>query len=386
MKFNSDKTPQLVVLESHKSDKRGTLFSIEDYELGVPIKRAFFITDFSREKVLNNRGNHSHSDSSQYLINIKGDVTIKVVNILNLKEYEFILDSPKFCLYLPENHHIFMNYYSEDAVMLVLSDKSYEDDKINKYFIPENLDGFRDVAEYLNISLKSIIDEYNNLYEVCTDRMKFKHLTDVEFRKLFQDKEPSNNELIEFYKNTDNYILELTEYHSTYARHNVTREVLRYLKDNDIQEVLDFGCGIGEDSITLLDSGIKTSLCDIEGKTFDFAMWRMKKRGYSPKSIKIGISSQGDVLNHTNFGAIMCFEVLMHVPEPLETLDMLYSHLDQGGYLFLTHRFKGNYSLALEKNKDFENTIDEDIKQKGFSLIDSIPVWDGKELYVYKKL
>ncbi|MGK0304320.1 MAG: SAM-dependent methyltransferase [Gammaproteobacteria bacterium] len=384
MIFNLTSEPEIIKLSGHTSEKKGTLFAIEDTDLGIPFKRAFYITDFNGNQALNNRGNHSHSASSQFIINIKGEVQIKVINILNFKEYNFNLDSPSKCMFLPANHHIFMNHYSEDAVMLVLCDKHFDDDEVNNYFIPEFLDGFREVAEYLNVNLKEIIDRYNALHNDCTDRMKFKHLSELEFNDKFGNSEPEISDLLEFYSNTDNYILELTEYHSTQARRFMTSEVLKRLKSYNALNVLDYGCGVGEDSIELLNGGINTTLCDISGKTFEFAKWRINKRGYSPEYAEIDLNEQYEVLGDQKFDAIMCFEVLMHVPDPSKTLTLLRSHLKKGGHLFLTHRFERNYSLALEKNKYYEKKMEIVLTELGLIFVERVPVWEGKNIYVYK--
>ena len=385
MTFDFKDKPEVIQLQAHVSHKKGTLFAIEDFELGVPIKRAFYITDFSSEQALNNRGDHSHVSSSQFIINIKGEVEIRVVAISDLMEYTFVLNSPSQCMYLPANHHIFMNHYSEDAVMLVLCDKNFAEDEVNDFVFPEILDGFREAAKYLGVSLISIIEHYNELHKEHSGRMKFKHLSENEFDQRFGNEPPSPGDLIEFYRNTDNYILELTEYHSTHARHYMTKEVVRLLKEYQAYEVLDYGCGVGEDSIALLENELKPTLCDIAGKTYDFARWRLEQRGHSPAFIEIHSEDQYQVLGDQQFDAIICFEVLMHVPEPVKTLKLLYSHLKPGGQLFLTHRFTGNYSLALAQNQHFDNSIDKVIDEQGLSLVTTVPVWQGKQVYVYQK-
>lgn len=385
MIFELGDQPQLVQLNGHTSDKKGTLFALEDVELGLPIKRVFFITDFTNQKVFNNRGNHSHVNSSQFIINIKGEVQIKLVNVFDLKEYNFVLNKPNSCLYLPANFHIFMNHYSEDAVMLVLCDKNFDSDEVHPYLIPETLDGFRDAAQYLDITLKKIIDNYNELHKQFSHRMKFKNLSEIEFNERFCDIQPNAEELIEFYRYTDNYILELTEYHSTHARRYMTSEIAKRIRHYNLDNVLDYGCGIGEDSIALLDNGFNTTLCDIAGKTFDFAKWRVGKRRYFPDIIEIYSEDQHYLFDNKQFEAVLCLEVLMHVPDPIKTLKLLYSHLKINGFLFLTHRFTGNYSLALEQNQHFEQNIDHILFEVGFSLVEKIFVWEGKDVCVYKK-
>ena len=367
-------------------NKNGELYSIEDKLLGCDIKRAFYITNFSDNISLNNRGNHSHKDSKQFLINIRGIVDIKIINIDSLDEVNFTLDSPDKCLFLPPRHHIFMNNYSTDSIMLVLCDKNYEEDDVTDYYVPENLDGFREVSKFLGVTTKSIIDKYNHIYLKTDGLMKFKALSDLEFKIFFDNNQPDREKLVDFYSNTNNLLLELVEYHSTNFRRNLTQYVVNFSNNNQLSKVLDFGCGIGEDGFSLLKEKKEVYFCDISSRTFEFIKWRVDKKSYKSSFIALTVDNEYSFFKKKKFfDLILCFEVLMHIDNPLKTIKYLYNLLNQNGFLFVTYRFNGNYSLALRKNMKLEQSIENDMIDIGFSLYEKVLIWPNKFLFIYKK-
>ena len=379
--------PKITKLNSFVvKNKNGELYSVEDKVLGCHIKRAFYITNFSDDIALNNRGNHSHKESKQFLINIRGTVNINIINIDDFSEYNFILDSPDKCLFLPPRHHIYMNNYSQDSIMLVLCDKLHEDDVTVCYHFPENLDGFKEVAKFLGVTTKSIIDKYNQLHSKIDGLMKFKTLTDHEFKQIFGTNQPDRKKLVDFYSKTDNLLLELVEYHSTNFRRRLTQYVVKFSKINQLNKVLDFGCGIGEDGFSLLKENKEVFFCDISSRTFEFIKWRVNEKPHKCSFIDLNIENEYSFFKEKNFlDLIICFEVLMHIDDPLRTLKYLYNLLNHNGFLLVTYRFSENYSLALKKNIKLEKSIENDIKKIGLKLHDKVSIWPNKFLFIYKK-
>jgi len=253
-------------------------------------------------------------------------------------------------------------------------------------FFPENIDGFEELAEYLEIDLNSILDTYNSIYKNTESLMKFKYLSNIEFKKKFPDENYDPKSLTDYYSKSENLLFELTEYHSTSARRNMTREVIKHLKSFNSRNVLDFGCGIADDSINILKNKIECTLCEIDGKTFDYAKWRIKKRKLKADFININKINSLTKLKENSFDSILCFEVLMHLPNPSDTLNVFSKILKKDGYLFLTYRFKQeNYSLALNHNYSFETILNTSLSTLNFKKVKEISVWNGKLLNIFKK-
>lgn len=112
------------------------------------------------------------------------------------------------------------------------------------------------------------------------------------------------------------------------------------------KNILDFGCGTGYVSIFFLNQGIKATLCDIEGEGLNFVRWR-----FHSKSELQDLKTKHEIINLNElkemhkegkkFDAIICFDVLEHILEPLDTLKMISDLVADNGLLFLTAQFSG---------------------------------------------
>ncbi len=110
--------PQLIQLETFNTGQ-GNLNAIEKAIPGS-IKRVFYI--YGAENA--SRGGHRHHTTYNALICIQGSCHVFSTDGEN--EEDFILDSPDTCLVLePKDWHI-MDNFSENAILLVLSNQYYD--------------------------------------------------------------------------------------------------------------------------------------------------------------------------------------------------------------------------------------------------------------------
>jgi len=77
------------------------------------------------------------------------------------------------------------------------------------------------------------------------------------------------------------------EYHSTVVKSRMRQRCIEIMIEHKINSVLDYGCGIGQDSIEAVEAGLNATVCDLSGKTLNFAKWRFKKRNLPIKIIEI---------------------------------------------------------------------------------------------------
>lgn len=112
------------------TDNRGDLIAIEyPTQIDFPIKRVYYIYNVG-EGI--RRGNHSHTDLEQILIAVSG--TVKVLVKTPFEEEVYDLTSPDEGLYIGNMIWREMFDFSEDAVLLVLASKEYnEEDYIRNY-------------------------------------------------------------------------------------------------------------------------------------------------------------------------------------------------------------------------------------------------------------
>jgi len=312
-----------------------------------------------------------------------------------ITEIKFPID--KYEMFKLRNNKCIDNEYIKSLLLHKYNDIIADDNKMSNNKEPifikylSNYTGFPkiflEISKFLDIPLDTIKKDY---LKINNDKyVKWTEITDNEFKNTVVDydkNEIDENILREFYSKTQNYMYELAEYHSTKDRNNLTLTCINIMKNNNIKKVLDFGCGIGQDSIIASMNNLEATACDIDGTTLQFARWRFSQRNLNIPTISI--------INNTplsnNYDAITCFEVIMHVPNPEITISHLYDNLKMNGLLFITWRFVNNYSLALKKNIKYNDNILDIIKNVGFKLINKIHMWgpqneNGKYLHVYKK-
>jgi 2-polyprenyl-3-methyl-5-hydroxy-6-metoxy-1,4-benzoquinol methylase len=114
----------------------------------------------------------------------------------------------------------------------------------------------------------------------------------------------------QFYKNTDLYLFDLTEYQQRLYRANWYiwfQEILGELK---IKRILDFGGGIGESLIQAYAAGVRElDYVDIkDSKTMDYAMHRFRSHNVS---VQIW-----DGIPRKEYDLIIAMDVLEHIPNP----------------------------------------------------------------------
>jgi len=115
-------------------DLRGDLSSIEwERELPFIPKRNFFVYGVPDGRV---RGEHAHYTCHEFLVCIKGSVSVIVDDGTNREEY--LLNDPSVGLYFPPMTWTIQYKYSSDAVLFVLASHVYDSD-----------DYIRDFDEYL---------------------------------------------------------------------------------------------------------------------------------------------------------------------------------------------------------------------------------------------
>jgi UDP-2-acetamido-3-amino-2,3-dideoxy-glucuronate N-acetyltransferase len=111
-------------------DLRGSL-SLVEYQSSLPfiVKRAFWIYDVPSSEI---RGEHAHKKCHQFLVCVKGEVTVITDNRIDRSEIR--LDRPTLGLHIPPMIWAAQYKYSSDAVLMVYASDEYDpDDYIRSY-------------------------------------------------------------------------------------------------------------------------------------------------------------------------------------------------------------------------------------------------------------
>jgi UDP-2-acetamido-3-amino-2,3-dideoxy-glucuronate N-acetyltransferase len=116
--------PSGVDLHSMKlvADSRGML-SVGEFEDDLPFipKRYFLVFDVPGQHV---RGEHAHRECHQFLMCVKGTITVVADNGQNRQE--FLLHRPSLGLHVPPMVWCSQSEYSADTVLLVFASEKYD--------------------------------------------------------------------------------------------------------------------------------------------------------------------------------------------------------------------------------------------------------------------
>lgn len=107
---------------SEMGDERGNLVIIEgEHDIPFEIKRVFYMYGTDKSMI---RGSHANRNSEFVFVNVAGSTKIKIDDGFSTVVIE--LNKPRMGLYIPSMLWKDMYDFSEDSVLLVLSNKHYD--------------------------------------------------------------------------------------------------------------------------------------------------------------------------------------------------------------------------------------------------------------------
>ncbi len=121
--------PYLIKLKKKFNEKKGYLVCLEDYELNLEFKRIFWISGLQGISKDDERGKHGHSNADEFIIVLRGSCHF-YTNNKDGEKFDFIINNDEEALYLPKDNILLMKEFSEDALLLVVCDVNFKDDKI----------------------------------------------------------------------------------------------------------------------------------------------------------------------------------------------------------------------------------------------------------------
>jgi 2-polyprenyl-3-methyl-5-hydroxy-6-metoxy-1,4-benzoquinol methylase len=117
-----------------------------------------------------------------------------------------------------------------------------------------------------------------------------------------------------FYKETGNYIYDLGQWHLYDLAVKRPRDlalVESVKKLGFVRTILDFGCGVGFNSVLLAKAGFKVTVADVDGKSLDLAVLRMKRLGLPHEVWKTDVDPMPP---EKTYDLIAALDVLEHLP------------------------------------------------------------------------
>lgn len=138
--------------------------------------------------------------------------------------------------------------------------------------------------------------------------------------------------LTKFYNETDTELFELIEWHAKDPIHYRTLIVRDLAVTRRGRQFLDYGSGIGNDAIVMASAGFDVTLADIADPLLSFAAWRLRRRGFEVRTIDLKSAR----LPENAYDLVACFDVLEHIPRPLDVVRNIRRSLRRGG-VFVMH-------------------------------------------------
>jgi len=135
-------------------------------------------------------------------------------------------------------------------------------------------------------------------------------------------KDPETDEQIkQFYKDTKTYIYDLGNWHFT-GRRNFDVDLLNQIVAMKPKNVLDFGCGVGQNAYMIAKKGIDITIADLDSKSLEFAVSRFE-RNKVPYSV--WYTDIDEEIPFSTYDVILCFDVLEHltIKQMTEAVDKL---------------------------------------------------------------
>jgi hypothetical protein len=121
-KEQAQSVPCIIEFPKIGDSSLGYISVAEQAVLPFEIKRVYW-TYFTPDSVI--RGGHAHYELEQLLVAVSGKITV-TIKMPGQTEFEFILDSPNYGLYIPKLAWRTMKY-SHDAIQLCLASLPYDE-------------------------------------------------------------------------------------------------------------------------------------------------------------------------------------------------------------------------------------------------------------------
>ncbi len=214
-----------------------------------------------------------------------------------------------------------------------------------------------EAAEYLGLSFEE------TLQRIERSGMDFPD----EWKRMVTD--PSDpNQLIRFYNESQAELFEQIAWHASEPIHHrslVCADLASTLPGRDF---LDYGSGIGSNAIVFGLAGFRVTLADVADPLRNFARWRCERRGIPVRTIDL----KRQTLDASDYDVITCFDVLEHVPAPLEAVRRMRDGLRIGGVFFLYAPF--GFDPVRPMHVVHDDPVSGKVRALGFALK---PEWEN---------
>jgi SAM-dependent methyltransferase len=179
--------------------------------------------------------------------------------------------------------------------------------------------------------------------------------------------------LAEFYRTSDAFLYESVAWSRYPFKQSLVRRVARSLRFADKPlRVLVYGDGPGFDSLSLARCGHEVTYFEVGQRGIAFA-----KRLFAATEMPVAVCTNPADLPLRGFDAVVCLDVLEHVPDPRSLVAELVNSVRPGGRLVVNapfHLVTAEYATHLSGNRRFSGSLSL-FQSAGLRLVDGHWTW-----------
>jgi SAM-dependent methyltransferase len=183
------------------------------------------------------------------------------------------------------------------------------------------------------------------------------------------------DKLADFYSQTDAFLYELVVWNLNKCKRRMRRRIGKFLYKNlePHLNILIIGDGLGVDSIYLTRAG--HSVTYFETSEYAKAFAKILFKQYAKN---INILDSPNQIPKNSFDVVICLDVLEHVPNPSELVQIFTSYLKLNGHLIVHAPFYQIHTSTpthLKSNRKYSGSL-RLYEKHGLKLIDGERSWD----------
>lgn len=231
------------------------------------------------------------------------------------------------------------------------------------HYLHYKLDEYSEIQEIARYKKLKSEDAYQ---ACCHGALNMAKAWQERFGKDRNEKDLPEADVLEFYRNTDLYLYDLTWW---WSHSKSQREAVMNSWKKDAHRTLDFGCGIGDYGLYFATEyqDAKVDFYDINKENVAYLKHRIEVREVQtiiPKGNCRVIDEGGLIDTPEKYDQIFCLDVLEHIKNPEETTARLKKMLKKDGILIAQVSPKGAFQP--------QHISEIDLSQHGFLQIDAL--------------
>lgn len=185
-----------------------------------------------------------------------------------------------------------------------------------------------------------------------------------------------NRQMECFYEETDAFLYETTVWNASTLKQEIRDWVGQFLRQHlpENARILTFGDGLGFDSAYLAQLQFDVDYFEVSPRCIAFA-----QSVFAENEVNVSVVSDGESLPTDHYDAVVCLDVLEHVPDPPGLVQSFARWLKPGGHLIASAPFFfvcPSRPTHLRSNLQYAGDWKRLYGTSGFEPVDGRTFWD----------